>query len=349
MRILYLSCHSVLEFDEIRLFRELGHYVFSPGAYVEPLNPGDAALRPGISDLGYDPDDLAHFHRLGNPGVDNKDRLTIEFVNRFDAVVIMHLPRWIELNWEAMKHKLVVWRTIGQSMPHQELALTRYRQAGLKVVRYSPRESVLENYIGSDATIRFYKDPDEFKDWNGNNKVVVNFTQSMAQRAAFCGLHAWEASTLGFHREIYGPNNESLSCSVGRVSYETLKEVLRDSRVYFYTGTHPASYTLNFIEAWMTGIPVVAIGPHYGNCEWYKRPIYGQKNLGLYEVSELIDHGVNGYVSDDFTENRKYIELLMTNDAVAKSISEHGRAKAIQLFGKPNIKQQWDNFWRSNV
>jgi hypothetical protein len=36
MRLLYLSAHSVLEFDEVSLFRELGHYVFSPGAYVNP-------------------------------------------------------------------------------------------------------------------------------------------------------------------------------------------------------------------------------------------------------------------------------------------------------------------------
>jgi len=55
MKILYLSCHSVLEFDEVKLFHELGHEVFSPGSYVEPLNPGDP-MRPGIPGLIYDPE-----------------------------------------------------------------------------------------------------------------------------------------------------------------------------------------------------------------------------------------------------------------------------------------------------
>ena len=104
MRILYLSCHSVLEYDEISLLHELGHYVYSPGAYVEPRNPGNAALRPGLLQLQYDPEDEKHFHSLGSPGYDNKDKLTKEFVDRFDMVIIMHLPRWIECNWEVIKH-----------------------------------------------------------------------------------------------------------------------------------------------------------------------------------------------------------------------------------------------------
>ena len=34
MKILYLSCHSILEYDEVKLLTGMGHYVFSPGAYV---------------------------------------------------------------------------------------------------------------------------------------------------------------------------------------------------------------------------------------------------------------------------------------------------------------------------
>ena len=117
MRILYLSCHEILESDEVSLLLELGHDVFSPGAYVNPQNRGNECMRPDIPGLQYDPETVTMFHALGQPGQDNKERLTKEFVDRFDVVIVMHLPQWITMNWEAMKHKTVVWRTIGQSLP----------------------------------------------------------------------------------------------------------------------------------------------------------------------------------------------------------------------------------------
>jgi len=75
-KILYLSCHEILEFDEVSLLHELGHEVFSPGAYVEPANRGDQNLRPSIPGLKYDPDILEQFHRIAgqHPGQDAKDR-----------------------------------------------------------------------------------------------------------------------------------------------------------------------------------------------------------------------------------------------------------------------------------
>ena len=36
MKILYLPCHSVHEYDEVRMFHEMGHEIFSPGAYFNP-------------------------------------------------------------------------------------------------------------------------------------------------------------------------------------------------------------------------------------------------------------------------------------------------------------------------
>jgi len=43
----------------------------------------------------------------------------------------------------------------------------------------------IKDNIGQDAMIRFYKDPDEYKDWTGDDRRVINFTQSMRERGAF--------------------------------------------------------------------------------------------------------------------------------------------------------------------
>ncbi|MFY0784083.1 hypothetical protein AB1K18_28080 [Peribacillus simplex] len=38
-----------------------------------------------------------------------------------------------------------------------------------------------------------------------------------------------------------------------------MKQEMRENRAFFYTGTRITSYTLGFIEAFMTGIPIVSI------------------------------------------------------------------------------------------
>lgn len=340
MKILYLSCHSILEYDEVKLLSELGHEVFSPGAYVEPANPGDASLRPGINNLNYDPEIREQYRVIddAHPGKDGKEFLTKEFVDNFDCVIVMHLPRWIEKNWEVMKHKTVIWRTIGQSVSHNEQQLAPYRKEGLKIVRYSPMERFIPGYIGGDAMIRFYKDPDEYNGWNGGIKKVITLAQSMQQRDIACNFSLFEEVTRPYPRMLFGKGNEGVApWAVGEVSYSQLKEELKNNRAYFYTGTHPASYTLNFIESLMTGIPVVAIGPAYGNAQYYPGHF-------LYEVGGIIKNGVNGFVSDNKAELSNSVKMLLEDEALAKEISAKGRETAIQLFGKDTVKEQWKNY-----
>jgi hypothetical protein len=340
MKILYLSCHSILEFDELKLLTELGHEVFSPGAFVEPANPGDASLRPGIPNLIYDPYIREQYDKIGaaHPGEDGKDHLTKEFVDLFDCVIVMHITRWISNNWEVIKHKRVIWRTIGQSISDRENEILPYRLQGLQIVRYSPMENNIPGFVGSDALIRFYKDENELCNWEGSNKRVITFGQHMKARGDACSFAFFEEVTRPFPRHLYGPGNEGIGeWTTGKVPYSQLIHELQMNRVYFYTGTHPASYTLNFMEAWMVGIPVVAIGSDHGNSKAFI-------NHNLYEVPSFIKNGINGFCSDNIEELRSYIKELLNNDSLAKSISEEGRKEAIVHFGKANIKNQWKEF-----
>jgi len=339
MRILYLSCHSILEYDEVKLLSELGHEVFSPGAYVEPDNPGDASLRPSIPGLVYRPEwrDYWTKHDQIHPAIDGKDYLTKEFVDNFDCVIVMHLPRWIIKNWNVIKHKRVIWRTIGQSIADRERELSPYRKQGLEIIRYSPKERTIPGYIGEDALIRFYKDPNDYGPWTGTNKRVITFAQHMKQRSNACNYNFFDEVTRSFPRHLFGPGNEGEAWTSGKVSYEQLQEEMRLNRVYFYTGTHPASYTLNFIEAWMTGMPIVAIGPQHGNAKYFP-------NHDLYEVHNLITNHTNGFVSDNSYQLQIYIRTLLEDDQISASVSKRARASAIKFFGKDIIAKQWDEF-----
>lgn len=332
LKILYISCHEVLEHDEIKLLTELGHEVFSlNGAYMDPSGH-ITLLRPGIGGMQLNEElvrEAATFPRTEIPA---------SFLNKFDLTIVMHIPEIIVRNWKSFKGRNVVWRTIGQSVSSTESILANARKEGLKIIRYSPAESRIPGFIGEDAIIRFYKDPDEFGNWTGHDKKAVNFTQSLLGRRAFCGYDSIVAMGHGVPLKVYGPGNEDLGeWNGGKLSYDLMKGQLRDARVYLYGGTWPASYTLSFMEALMTGIPIVSVGKEL----WKHRD---NQNLDLFEVPEILENGVNGFVSDDIPTLRSYVKILMENDTLANVVSKAGRETALKLFSRDIIKKQWKEY-----
>jgi len=338
MKILYLSCHSVLEFDEVSLLTELGHEVFSCGAYSNPLLGGDNRRGP-IKGAKFHDTLFSTYMQC------SKEKLHPDLVAWADVVISMHNSKiplqkteqpWITGNWPLLKNKRTIWRSIGQSIQLIEEELQFYKDQGLQIVRYSPKENTIPSYAGDDAIIRFYKDPDEYKDWNGKKEIVLNFSQSLKQRGDHCGYDVFMKATDGFNRKVYGPGNSDLGDLWGGVvDQDGQKKLYRDSRVYFYNGTAPASYTLSLIEAMMTGIPVVAAGPAFTQ---------GLYNQDTNEIEDIIQNGVNGFVSNDTEELKKYIELMMNSKEDAKRIGDAGRITAKAMFGKDAIRQQWEGF-----
>ena len=213
-----------------------------------------------------------------------------------------------------------------------------YGYDGMKIVRYSPKEKNIQMNLGEDAMIRFYKDPEEYKDWNGNVDRVITLGQAMQKRGAFCNYQIFEEATREFPRIAFGADNDDLGAMWGgQLSYDDLKKELRDNRVFFYTGTQPASYTLGFIEAFMTGIPIVSVGNDVGNSLF-------KQEQNTFEVPDIIDSGQCGFVSDNIDTLKEKVGQLLKDEPLRKRISIAAREKAIQLFGKETIKKQWETF-----
>jgi hypothetical protein len=334
MKVLYLSCHSVLEADELQMLTDLGHEVFSHGAYIEAS--GHYSLpRPGIKGM-VDHPELAQLARM-YPKTD----LPRGLIEWCDVVIVMHTPEWLVGNYKKFRelNKPVIWRSIGQSTPRVEQIVKFYQAEGLKVVRYSPKEANIKNYAGGDAMIRFYKDPDEFGGWNGASRDVINMSQSLKGRRVFCHYDTIVDLLAESKGKVYGTGNDDLGeLNGGEMPFDLLKKRLQDSRAFVYGGTYPACYTLSFIEAWMMGIPVVAIGQDKAE------NLPGVEGIKFYEVHEMIDNEVNGFCSDDLDYLKSKIRQLTTDHEYAKRIGEAGRLKAIKLFGKSTIYNQWREF-----
>lgn len=334
MKILYISVHAILEYDEISLLTELGHDVFSLGAYTRP--EGHFSLpRPAIAGMRTR-EDLIEMS-LNMP----RTEMTWQFVDNFDAIIVMDGysgPEILSRNWHLFKNKKTIWRTIGQSLPEVEGRMRKLKKDGMKILRYSPMEEKLHDYAGADALIRFYKDPNEFCNWNGDTDQVINFSQSLKARRDFCGYNTMMLCAPGNPLKVYGEGNEDLGeWNGGRLTYDAMKGAMRDCRVYLYTGTWPASYTLSFIEALMTGIPMVCAGTDL----WRLK---GRMDIDLYEVPKIVERGEEGFWSSNIDELKKYIAELRDDKVLAHRIGQKGREKAIKLFGKQKIKEEWATF-----
>lgn len=344
--ILYLSTHSVLEFLEAKLFTELGFNVISLGAYTrnEPNN-----LREPILGL-YDNPELREIAL--NCHQNNIDPRLLEWA---DCVVIMHNPPskdhpqpWIANNWAKFKKskKPIIWRSIGQSSGQIEQCLEPFRKEGLRIVRYSPREANIPFYQGADAMIRFYADPQEFNGYTGQTPRLVNISQALFgggivnSRGDHMNLPEFRQIVEGLDWKVFGPDNENAGDHNGGVlGYEDMKSMLRFNRAYIYTGTRPASYTLAFIDAMMTGIPIIAIGPRMAD-DLYK--------METYEVHEILSpSGESGFWSNDLNELKKYAKMLLEDLDLAKVVGAKGRERAIELFGRDTIAEQWANYFKT--
>lgn len=336
MKIHYLSDHSILEYLEVKLFSEMGHEVFSNGAYLDPA--GSKLLpRPGIPSAKYFPE----YESLARQYP--KTHLPPELIQPFDVIFIMNRPEWITENWNNIKHKRVVWRSIGQSTRTVENMIRKMRYEGMKIVRWSNKEQNIPDYLGADSVIYSYQDPQEFTNWNGTEKRVINFTQSLKGRRTFCHYDDLMQLADGFPTQIFGSGNDDLGgLNGGDLPYELMKGQMRDNRVFIYGGTWPAPYTLAFQEAMMTGIPIVSIGKKLAE----NIPSIPERDkISFFEIPDFIEHAQNGFYSDDITELRGIIHRLLEDYEYAKQISEKGRAKAISVFGKNLIKNLWAAFF----
>lgn len=336
-RIVLALSHSIEEHDQLRLLSGLGYEVFSIGGYIDPAHPHDP--KRGPLDIPFYPhlkkavDDLGTEDNLGAAQKHVPDAI-LDWLGD-DGVIIWHhlLERlWGQwprlLDWKrGSAGRRIVWRSVGQTDPNVERTAGFYRAQGLERVAYSPKEANIPGYSGHDALVRFYADSDEWTGWNGNEKVVINITQRMFQRGSACSPWFWNEATQGLPALPLGEGTET-----GVLPLEEMKAHLRNARAYLYTGTRPASYTLGFIEAAMTGIPIVSIGPNAFSqgIDWL---------AGVFEAHELAIAS-----SDDPDVARLGLVALLNSLETAEGHSEAQRERAIDLFGMESVGAAWKAF-----
>ena len=339
MNILLLASHAVAEYDDLRMFSDLGYDVFAPGGYETPSRSGEG-IRPALPDAPHHPELVAKLHETRDsfrsppgPKIDwAKAHLHGDIIDWADAIIVHHFPeQWIAGQWNRIGHKRVIWRTCGQSNPDLEDYLASFRPK-LQVVRYSPAErryfEGIGHWAGQDALIRFGKYPDDYGPWDGGNVVVGNVTQHMKQRGDSTGYGAWLAATDGLAASPAGEGSEEMPGGLGKLDYYDMLDYLSGLRAYLYTGTTPASYTLGLIEAMLSGVPTLSIGTR----DWHGP-------ADLFEGPEITQFWADGPEAAQIS-----LRSLLEDRDRAEYVGRMARARAVHLFDVAKIGQQWVEF-----
>ena len=266
--ILYISCHSVLEFDELRILNSLGHSVFSIGSYFNPQNPAEL-IRPPLK-LHQNKEWI---HSFKNTGCDAKN-LSKDFLSRFDFIIGMHGHDFFLGNMKNIsKSTKLIWRGIGQNNSFIETKLKILKSRGVILVRYSPLESITNNFAGQDFLIRFGKKISDFnnsKERNGKTMLCYN---SILNRIAHNDWNQSKDFVLSLNTDIYGASNEGVLNWKGTPSYEQQLSLYDSYSRVFCLSSFPAPYTLGFIEAVLSGAEVFI--NNHGN-KWDERFLFKQ-------------------------------------------------------------------------
>lgn len=335
LRILNLDVHQVQAWMECRMWREMGYEVLSFGTYTFG-GAGDDRMRPAI-DLPYN----ARFAELANQCT--KEKLLPEMLDLFDVVIAPH-PSFFASQWGLLNPeksgKRVIWRAIGQSVARDEQLGAALRKQGMEIIRYSPTEQVIPSYAGHDAIIPFGLPVDEYLPWTGQDERAVAFIQNVVHRGTHCGWPILEPLlAAGTPIGLYGPSNEAAGpAALGMLSYAEQLDVLSRARCVLALGTHPAPITLNFLEGWLSGAPVIAAGPVAGH------PMVSGYAQGGYWVSELITQGVDGFLCDSPAEFAATIATLIKDPDLAREVGIAGQAKARSLFSYEAAKPAWASY-----
>jgi len=346
MKVLYVSSnHSTLEYDDLTMLSEMGIEWFSTGVYMEPNNPLHS-LVTRVPIVKVANSKYVSLFKKENPSYIAFENALItlpkELVDEFDIVWITHTFPNLVNNWEYIKHKPVIWRTYNQQDVAWEVEASQYVKEGLKIVRMGNTESNRIHYAGQDAVIRAYVDSTVFSGWTGKDRSVLTYHNRFDQRLRQ-GLNNCTKSYLKLRSvfkcfELYGFGDGINGISNGPLRYTEQVQKYRDSRIYLSLNSESAVYTNSFMEALMTGIPVVTFGSKTSNV------MTNPELLDSYEVPYIVTPEVDAIVSDDIDYLYDQITQLLKNKEYRQQIGSSGRAKALQLFDKNVIMGQWKSF-----
>ena len=167
-------------------------------------------------------------------------------------------------------------------------------------------------------------DTELFKpDQSAKQPVLLSVVNAWKDRDWACGYTLWTKVVQGLPVKVAG-DNPGLSAPARNV--KELVSFINSSRVFLNTSlVSPVPTSL--LEAMSCGAACVSTA----TCM----------------IPEIIQHGVNGFISNDEKELRKYCQLLLKDENLANQLGAKARQTILERFSQEKFVNKWNGYFDS--
>lgn len=180
-----------------------------------------------------------------------------------------------------------------------------------------------------DPTVRVVKhgiDTEMFKPDKSKEKegVIFSCVNDWINRDWCCGYKIWEnIITMGEHLP-YRVMGDTPGLSLPAKSTDELIDAYQTSRIFLNTSTVSPIPTV-LLEAMSSGVACISTA----TCM----------------IPEVIEHGVNGLMSNNPKELRKYCELLLKDNEYVEFLGNNARKTIVEKFNANRFAQDWNDLF----
>jgi len=168
-------------------------------------------------------------------------------------------------------------------------------------------------------------DQNVYHGWKGGDGKVLSIVDNFPQRDSLTGFSAWKNITTGLPVNIRG-NSPGLSTPAK--SEKELVALYKNCSVFLNTSSW-VSCPSEVLEAMCVGCPVVTTATTI--------------------LPDIIENGVNGYISNDEDELKKRTIELLENPELGKEMGEKARQTIVDKFSAQESALKWDAIFRKVV
>ncbi len=164
-------------------------------------------------------------------------------------------------------------------------------------------------------------DVNEYGGYTGELKAVLRVGNRIMERDLMLGFREQVELCSGLPTTVLG-DNPSLEESRRSKDWDDLKNHLRKCRVYLNATKEPYEdgYNLSMLEAMAAGMPVVSLA----------------------SPSSPLTDGRDGFVSGDMAKLRRSLELLLSDQLLAKTMGEKARQTVAEKFPIARFVSRWN-------
>ncbi len=148
--------------------------------------------------------------------------------------------------------------------------------------------------------------------------TVLNVANDFVNRGNILGFPLWKKTVEGLNWVMVG---DTKGLSLPSKSQEDLVNSYRGASVFLNCTTHSPIPSV-ILEAQACGLPIVS--------------------TDTAAISEYVENGVSGFLTNDEKELRKHVEYLLANPDVAKQMGNEGRRIMQEKFSLKRFVDSWN-------